>query len=87
MYSLDYEGGPFSGMLSFAEAATIWNRDQSTLRKAVIDGRLKPGRDCCKFGKQWVVTADAMHREFGGWAPWSEHLVDLRKERLTQEIS
>lgn len=80
-YNLDMEGGPFANLLSFAEAAEIWGKDQSTLRRAVLDGRLVPGRDCRKFGKQWVVTADAMQREFGGWSPWSCFLVDLRKAR------
>lgn len=78
-YNLDMEGGPFAQLLSFAEAAELWDKDQSTLRRAVLDGRLKPGHDCRKFGKQWVVTADAMHREFGGWEPWSLFMVDLRK--------
>lgn len=79
---LDMEGGPFDGLLSFAEAAEIWKVDQSTLRKAVSDGRLKPGRDCRKFGKQWVVTVDAMRRNFReGWSPWSEYLTNLKKQR------
>jgi hypothetical protein len=82
---LDMAGGPFAELLSFAEAAEIWNKDQSTLRRAVIDGRLKPGKDCRKFGKQWVVTADAMHREFGGWEPWSKYLTDLRKARIAEQ--
>lgn len=84
-YNLDMQGSPFSQLLSFAEAAEIWKKDQSTLRKAVQDGRLKPGRDCRKFGKQWVITADAMHREFGGWGPWSEFLVDLRKAKAAEQ--
>lgn len=78
---LDMQGGPFAELLSFAEAAEIWKKDQSTLRHAVLNGRLKVGIDCRKFGKQWVVTADAMHREFGGWAPWSCFLTDLRKAK------
>lgn len=84
-YTLDMERGPFSQLLSFAEAAELWRIDQSTLRKAVASGKLKVGVDCRKFGKQWVVTADAMHREFrGGWAPWSVFLTDLRKARAEE---
>lgn len=81
---LDMKGGPFADLLSIAEAAEIWGKEQSTLRKAIQDGRLKPGKDCRKFGKQWVVTADAMNREFGGWAPWSTYLADLRKAQLEE---
>lgn len=84
-YNLDMERGPFAQLLSFAEAAEIWRVDQSTLRKAVATGRLVEGRDCRKFGKQWVVTVDAMRREFrDGWSPWSNFLVDLRKARAAE---
>lgn len=70
----------FEGLLSFADAARIWGRDPSALRKAAADGRLVRGRDCEKYGKQWVVTVDAMAREFGNhghlpdYGPWVQHL-------------
>lgn len=81
-YTLDMESSDFAELLSFAEAAELWKVDQSTLRKAVEAGRLEPGKDCRKFGKQWVVTAKAMQREFrGGWGPWSDFKTNLRKAR------
>ena len=61
-YNPDMERGPFSQLLSFGEAAEIWGLDPSALRKAVSNGRLKPGIDCRKFGKQWVISVDAMQR-------------------------
>ena len=83
---LDLSGGPFDGLLSVAEAAEIWKIDQSSIRKAITDGRLKEGWDCRKFGKQWVVTAAAMHKVFrGGWSPWSQYLTELRKQRTAEE--
>lgn len=83
---LDLKGGPFDELLSAAEAAEIWNIDQSSIRKAISDGRLTEGLDCRKFGKQWVVTADAMHRVFrGGWSPWSRYLGKLREQRKAEE--
>ena len=36
-----------------------------SLRKAINYGKLQPGIDALKFGKQWVVTRDAMIREYG----------------------
>ena len=30
-----------------------------------LDGKLVNGVDVCKFGKQWVVSVDAMKREYG----------------------
>lgn len=63
---------PFNEMMSAAEAAEIWGLEQSTIRKAIAAKKLVEGRDCFKFGKQWVVTAEGMHRWTGNWVPWSE---------------
>ena len=38
---------------------------KSTLRKAVSYGKIVPGIDARKYGKQWVVTLEAMRREYG----------------------
>lgn len=89
-YTLDMAGTKFAELLSFAEAAEIWRVDQSTIRKAVSDGRLVPGHDCRKFGKQWVITVEAMARVFNrtacphDYSPWSEHLTKLRKAESEQ---
>lgn len=56
---------PFDGLLSPADAAAIWHIDESTLRKALSDGRLKEGTDAMKFGKQWIITVKAMNRIYG----------------------
>ena len=56
---------PFAGLYSFADAATLWQLNDSTLRKAVTDGRLVAGKDVQKFGKQWVITEAAMLRLYG----------------------
>lgn len=56
---------PFDGLLSFADASALWGLSESALRKAVSYGKLVGGLDTCKFGKQWVVTTQAMEREYG----------------------
>ena len=56
---------PFDGLMSFADASQLWGLHESTLRKAVVYGKLSNGIDVCKFGKQWVVSAKAMEREYG----------------------
>ena len=43
----------------------LWGLNESTLRKAIAYGKLVNGVDVCKFGKQWVVSMDAMKREYG----------------------
>lgn len=56
---------PFDGLMAFSDATTIWGLNESTLRKAVAYGKLINGVDVCKYGKQWVVSAVAMEREYG----------------------
>ena len=56
---------PFDRLLSFSDATALWGLNESTLRKAVSYRKLIDGIDVKKFGKQWVVTADAMEREYG----------------------
>ncbi len=43
----------------------LWGLNESTLRKAIAYGKLVNGVDVCKFGKQWVVSMEAMQREYG----------------------
>ena len=89
-YTLDMEEGPFDELLSAAEAAEIWGMDQSTIRKAIESGRMIPGRDCRKFGKQWVVTVEAMARVFSrtdahNSGPWSTYMTSLRIAKKAAE--
>lgn len=80
-----YMSEPFDRLLSFAEAAEIWGLSESTLRKWVERGHLRPGRDCRKFGKQWVVSVDGMRRamregytHWDMWTPYVEECEQLR---------
>ncbi len=56
---------PFDGLIAFSDATQLWELNESTLRKAISYGKLVNGVDVCKFGKQWVVSIDAMKREYG----------------------
>ena len=56
---------PFDGLLAFSDATALWGLNESTLRKAISYGKLINGVDVCKFGKQWVVSINAMQREYG----------------------
>ncbi len=56
---------PFDGLLALSDATELWNLNESTLRKAISYGKLKVGFDVCNYGKQWVVTKEAMVREYG----------------------
>lgn len=56
---------PFDGLMAFSDATELWGLNESTLRKAITYGKLVNGVDACKFGKQWVVSVEAMRREYG----------------------
>ena len=56
---------PFDDLISFADASELWGLSESTLRKAVSYGKIVPGVDARKYGKQWIVTREAMEREYG----------------------
>ncbi len=56
---------PFDGLMAFTDATQLWGLNESTLRKAIAYGKLVNGVDACKYGKQWVVSAEAMKREYG----------------------
>ena len=56
---------PFDGLMSFADASELWGLSESTLRKAVSYGKIVAGVDARKYGKQWIITYDAMIREYG----------------------
>lgn len=56
---------PFDDLMSFSDASELWGLNESTLRKAVSYGKIVSGVDARKFGKQWIVTREAMEREYG----------------------
>lgn len=56
---------PFDGLMAFTDATKLWGLNESTLRKAIAYGKLINGVDACKYGKQWVISMEAMRREYG----------------------
>ena len=56
---------PFDGLIAFSDATQIWGLNESTLRKAISYGKLINGQDVCKYGKQWIISYEAMKREYG----------------------
>lgn len=79
------ENRDFSKFLSFADAAAIWDLDDSALRHAVAVGRLIANEDCRKFGKQWIVRISAMcrlygHKKYVTWLKSGEEIPTRRKQ-------
>ena len=56
---------PLDNLMAFTDATELWGLNESTLRKAISYGKLVTGIDACKYGKQWVISTEAMRREYG----------------------
>ena len=55
----------FDGLIALSDATILWGLNESTLRKAISYGKLKVGVDVSKYGKQWIISMEAMVREYG----------------------
>ena len=55
----------FDGLIAARDATEIWGLNESTLRKAIQYGKLKRGIDVSKMGNQWIISVEAMVREYG----------------------
>lgn len=55
----------FVGLLSTQDIVKQYNVNESTVRRAVLDGRLEEGKDCMKYGKSWVVKEESAERLWG----------------------
>lgn len=52
-------------VMTFTEAAKMWNLGDSTLRSVVRQDRLIEGLDYRKSGNTWVITTAAMEKLYG----------------------
>lgn len=59
------KSNPFDALLSLSDAAKKWGKDDSTLRHSINRGKFVADIDAKLFGKQWVITEEAMRREYG----------------------
>ena len=57
--------GSFEGLYTFMEVAKIYGMDDSSLRKKVARGKLVVGVDVKKMGRTWIITGQAMVKNFG----------------------
>ena len=55
----------FDNLLSLKEASDLYGFEESTLRKAIAFNKFVVNKDIRKFGKQWVITKQALEREYG----------------------
>jgi len=60
----DGENSALDMVLSLQEAAEIWKRDDSVLRRAISSGRFKPN-EYRKTGRNYIILKSAMERVYG----------------------
>lgn len=53
-----------SNVLTAAEAARIWHKDPSTIKKRCQEGRWNKG-EYRRAGKEWLILRVALVREYG----------------------
>ena len=51
-------------LLSLKEASEIYERDSSTIKRAISNGTLVEGVDCKKFGRDWVILKESLERVY-----------------------
>ena len=51
-------------LISLKEAAEVYNRDTSTIKRAISNKTLVEGVDCKKFGRDWVILKSALDRVY-----------------------
>ena len=77
------ERGSFKGLYTFLEVAKIYGIDDSCLRKQVSRNKFIIGEDVKKMGKTWIITEQAMIRNFGNlkFEEYKKKLEEKEKEK------
>lgn len=55
----------WSTLMSPSDAEKKYGKCEGTIRKGIAQGKFEAGVDCYKFGKQWVMSVEALEREYG----------------------
>lgn len=49
-------------LLSMTEVEHIYERDRSTIKRAISTGKIAEGVDCKKFGRDWVFLKSSLDK-------------------------
>ena len=75
------ERGSFKGLYTFLEVAKIYGIDDSCLRKQVARNKFVIGEDVKKMGRTWIITEQAMIRNFGNLK------LEEYKSKIAKEVA
>lgn len=59
------ENEKFKDLISLKDAASMFNKEESTLRRNISNGFFKEWQDCIKFGTTWVFDVNALEKKYG----------------------
>lgn len=59
------ENKKFKDLITLKDAANMFNKEESTLRRNISNGFFKEWQDCIKFGTTWVFDINALERKYG----------------------
>ena len=76
--------GSFEGLYTFLEVAEIYGVDSSCLRKQVAREKFVIGEDIKKLGTTWIITEQAMVKNFGT-LKFEEYKKKQAKKQKAQE--
>lgn len=54
----------WSQLISMSQAEELYEREKSTIKRAISNGTIKEGIDCNKFGRDWVFYKPSMDRVY-----------------------
>lgn len=54
----------FKNLISLTDASKVFEKDESTLRKNIKNGKFVEWVDCIKFGKSWVFDYSSLERMY-----------------------
>ena len=55
----------FEGLITLKDAARMFKREDSTLRRNISNGKFKEDVDCKKFGTTWVFDIESLKKAYG----------------------
>ncbi|MDB2050381.1 hypothetical protein [Clostridium perfringens] len=58
------ENEKFKDLISLKDAAQMFGKEESTLRRNIKNGYFKEWKDCIKFGTTWVFDIKALEKKY-----------------------
>ena len=78
--------GSFEGLYTFKDVANIYGIDDSCLRKQVARDKFIIGKDVKKMGRTWIITEQAIIKNFGN-LKFEEYKRNQKKKKILKKLN